>query len=207
MSAKERPESVDLYEYTPLAPVGNDGEWSAIKFQQDSTNEILSIRLVTWNVWFDRLHQELRFKSVLEELKSLPAVDVIALQEVTESFISILRADEDFQSAWVITDCWDKSHERGLLQSDIWYRNMFLVRKDWGRCMTASVKRLPSSMSRFMVTLEIVSSNGTVFTPLLIQLRLDPDWQCPLRFTGQGSSTAAGTGRNSNSHSPGRNPR
>jgi hypothetical protein len=207
MSANgERPESVDLYEYTRLGPVGNDGDWSVIKFQQDSTNDLLSIRLVSWNVWFDRLHQELRFKSVLEALKSLPAVDVIALQEVTESFISILRADEDLQSAWVITDCWDKGHERGL-QSDIWYRNMFLVRKDWSRCMTASVKRLPSSMLRFMVTLEIMSSIGTVFTPSLIRLRLDPDWQCPLRFTGQGSSTAAGTGRNSNSHSPGRNPR
>lgn len=162
MSANgERPEPVRLY---ACKPVGEDG--SAIKFQPNSANEILSIRLATWNIWFDRLHQELRFKSVLQELKSLPAVDVIALQEVTESFLSVLREDEEFQSAWLMTDCWDEGHEREL-QYDLWYRNMILVRKDWARCISASVKRLPSSMSRFMVTLEILTSNGMVIGPLL----------------------------------------
>jgi hypothetical protein len=167
----ERPEPVHLYEFNPVG-AGKDGEWSVIKFHPNSTNEIHSIRLVTWNIWFDRLHQELRFKFILHELKSLPAVDVIVLQEATESFLSILREDEGFQSAWLITNCWDAGHERAL-RSDIWYRNMILVRKDWARCTTASAIRLPSSMSRFMVTLEILTSNGMVIThlPILTEIR------------------------------------
>jgi len=154
--------SVDLYEcnsqYLRKSSVG----WRPINRNSQRTKAVHSIRLATWNVWFDELHQELRFKSILQEIKSRPFVDIIALQEVTESFLSILRADKDIQSTWILTDPWDDGHQQALHDSDIWYRNMFLVRKTWGKCTRASVNPLPSMMERFIVTLEISGPDKSV---------------------------------------------
>ena len=154
--------SVDLYEYTSRYLGKNSIGWRPIKRNSQFTQAVQSIRLVTWNVWFDELDQELRFKSILRKVKSRPLVDIIALQEVTESFFSILRADEDIRLAWILTDPWDDGHQQALHDSDIWYRNMFLVRKTWGKYTRASVNSLSSMMERFIVTLEISGPNSSV---------------------------------------------
>lgn len=154
----EDAEPVDLYEYDSQYSTPDNARWRPINFLSES---IHSIRLVTWNIWFHRFQQERRFKSVVQELKSLPSVDIIALQEVTKSFLSLLRADKEIQSRWVITECWDDHYQREL-QSNIWYRNMFLVRKSWSGFTKASVKRLHSPMGRFIVTLEISPPDGSV---------------------------------------------
>ena len=147
--------SVDLYEWNSQHRGEASVGWQPVNRNSPFIEVVRSVRLVTWNVWFDELHQELRYKSILQELKSLPFIDIISLQEVTKSFLSILRADEDIQSTWMVTDPWDDGHQRALHDSDIWYRNMFLVRKKWGGCARASVNPLPTVMGRFIVTLEI----------------------------------------------------
>lgn len=144
-----------FYEYAPLnSHSPESSQWIPVTSHTSKVDRISSLRVVTWNIWFDRREQHIRFPAVLAELRSLPLVDVICLQEVTTSFLELIRADKSIRQNWLITDYTDEIHRREIPPS--WYGNILLVRKAWAGNIRGWVKRFPSSsMGRFAVILEI----------------------------------------------------
>ena len=87
-------------------------QWRPASSRSAVADRIDSLRLVTWNIWFDKLEQNTRYSSVLKELISIPSVDVIALQEVTSAFLEMIQADITIQRDWLLTDYRDANHRQ-----------------------------------------------------------------------------------------------
>lgn len=144
-----------FYEYAPSnSHSAAPSQWIPVSSYDPHLDRISSLRVVTWNIWFDRREQHIRFPAVLAELLSIPLVDVICLQEVTTSFLDLIRADKTIRRDWLITDYTDENHRWEIPPS--WYGNIFLVRKVWAGNIRGWVKRFPTSrMGRFALVLEI----------------------------------------------------
>lgn len=144
-----------FYEYAPSnSHSAAPSQWIPASSYAPHVDRISSLRVVTWNIWFDRREQDIRFPAVLAELLSIPLVDVICLQEATTSLLDLIRADKTIRQDWLITDYTDENHRWEIPPS--WYGNIFLVRKVWAGNIRGWVKRFPtSSMGRFALVLEI----------------------------------------------------
>src|SRR5277367_3497841 len=131
-------------------------QWSPVSSYPPNTDRVSSFRVITWNIWFDKREQQIRFPAVLTELLSIPLVDVICLQEVTTSFLDLIREDKSIRRDWLITDYTDESHRGEIVPS--WYGNIFLVRKIWAGNIRGWVRKFPSSsMGRFALIMEITN--------------------------------------------------
>src|SRR5271170_5271749 len=84
-------------------------QWSPVSSYPPNADRVSSFRVVTWNIWFDRREQYIRFSAVLAELLSIPFVDVICLQEATTSFLELIRGDKTIRRDWLITDYTDEN--------------------------------------------------------------------------------------------------
>jgi endonuclease/exonuclease/phosphatase family metal-dependent hydrolase len=148
-----------FYEYVSTnSHSPESSQWSPVSSHPPNADRISSFRVITWNIWFDRREQHVRFSAVLTELLSIPLVDVICLQEVTTSFLDLIRADKSIRRDWLITDYTDENHRWEVVPS--WYGNIFLVRKVWAGNIQGWVKRFPSSrMGRFALVMEIVDDD------------------------------------------------
>ena len=62
-----------------------------------------ALTVVTWNVWFDRAHQEARAAALLDVLRDTDA-DVICLQEVTRPFLGHALASEWVRRGYAVSD-------------------------------------------------------------------------------------------------------
>lgn len=153
--------SVDFCEYTSSDGPSNPSQWIPVSSPTAIADRIDSFRLVTWNIWFDKLEKNIRNYSILRELFSIPSVDVIALQEVTSYFLELVQKEKIICSEWIITDYRDTKHRRGI--SENWYGNIFLVRKKWAGNIRGWVKGFPtSSKGRFIEILEIFQGDTSV---------------------------------------------
>lgn len=85
---------------TPVAFYGWTGvskDWQRYLVGEQRT-VINSLTLMTWNVWYERVEEKFRHREILHQIHLLrQEVDVIALQEVTQKFLSELRSDESIQ--------------------------------------------------------------------------------------------------------------
>jgi hypothetical protein len=139
--------------------------WQPVSSVLDSTVTAPqnTLRLVTWNVWYEAVEQETRFSGFIKEISVIPGpqVDIIALQEVTPQFLHWLQSSDHIQSDWLLTDRWDKSHEAGIPNN--WYGIMFLVRKKWAGSVRGWAKRFPTSkQGRFVEMVEIFHDNTSL---------------------------------------------
>src|SRR6266496_189804 len=144
---------IDFYEYSSDNAL-NPPQWSPASSGTAIVDRIDSLHLVTWNIWFDKLEQDIRYSSSLQELLSIPSIDVIAIQEATSEFFELIQADTTIQRDWLFTDYRDANHRIQITEN--WYGNIFLVRKKWAGNIRGWVKRFPtSSFGRFLVIFEI----------------------------------------------------
>ena len=124
-------------------------------------DRITSLRLLTWNIWFDTLAQSIRFISILSQILSIPDLDVVGLQEVTPEFLQLAKQHPAVQANWILTDYQDEQHGEEI--ESTWYGNVVFVRRKWAGCIRGWVKKFPtSSMNRFVVILEIFQENTSI---------------------------------------------
>lgn len=148
-------------------------------------DRIDTLRLLTWNIWFDKLEQRNRFVAILEKITSLPNLDIIALQEVTPEFLQLARAHPAIQQDWIFTDYQDQEHQKGI--DPTWYGNIFLVRRKWIGNIRGWVQKFPTStMNRFVVLLEIFQGDNSTSVVYLHESKdladLDSNRECTFRF-------------------------
>jgi hypothetical protein len=151
-----------FYEYVPSSTEsGESSQWSPVSSHPPCVDPITSLRVVTWNIWFDRRDQRTRFSAVIAELRAMPCIDVICLQEVTTSFLDLIHADAAIRTDWLITDYTDENHRWEIPPS--WYGNIVLVRKKWAGNIGGWVKKFPTStMGRYALVLEISQNDKCV---------------------------------------------
>lgn len=153
--------SINFYEYIVSNQKSKPSQWTTIHSQIAMADRIESFRLVTWNIWFDKREQDLRNPCILQELFSIPSVDVIAIQEATTQFLELIQADKKIRTEWVITDYRDINHQRAIPLK--WYGDIFLIRKKWIGNIRAWVKMFPTSnQGRFIEVLEISQGETSV---------------------------------------------
>jgi endonuclease/exonuclease/phosphatase family metal-dependent hydrolase len=109
--------------------------------------ELSSLRVLTYNVWFDRYECERRCAAVLEIL-ARESADVIALQEVTPYFLQRLLAEPWLRENYV-------SSRSKLV--DARYDVVMLSRLPVSRCISHT---LTTDMGRRLHTLEIPTTRG-----------------------------------------------
>src|SRR5436190_23508683 len=105
---------IPFYEWSSTSSLSSNQDWQLVYPSLQRSHEIekpKSLRIVTWNVWYEQVEQRIRFSGFVEEINSIPgpAVDVIALQEVTPQFLTWLRADTTIAVEWLLTDRWDEA--------------------------------------------------------------------------------------------------
>eukprot|EP01031_Cornospumella_fuschlensis_P034471 gene34471-41733_t len=109
------------------------------------------LSVLTWNIWFDFFQQAARYGGIVGIIGSLRP-DVVCLQEVTTSFIRILK-NSSLPSMYSISD--DLTGESVLP-----YGTLTMVRKELHA--TFAFVDFPSWMNRRLLTAEIPHSNGNV---------------------------------------------
>jgi endonuclease/exonuclease/phosphatase family metal-dependent hydrolase len=135
-------------------------KWSPMDLTPDENLAIHGFTLATWNVWFGKLEQDIRFASVVKTLLSLSA-DIVCIQEATPGFIEKVFANSDIRRDWVLSDYRDEHHKTEIQgHEEIWYGNMILVQKKWAGNIRGWVKQFPTSKKRrYIVILEIYQGN------------------------------------------------
>ena len=158
---------INFYQWRPTNLNGSptDFSWQPVaSHPQDTANTPQnSLRLVTWNVWYEDVEQKTRFSGFLDELLNIPGppVDIIALQEVTRQFLEWLQLSPSIRSHWLLTDRWDEAHHKAVPQN--WYGTMFLVRRHLAGNIRGWAKKFPTSkMGRFVEMVEIFHRDTSV---------------------------------------------
>lgn len=160
---------ISFYEHlAPQAPVDEsstqDAQWHPIKCAPESEEPIISIKVVTWNIWFDKVEQRKRFEAALKELLAIPELDIVCLQEVTKEFLGWLQSASKIRADWILTDRWDVDHFRET--EETWYGCMFLVNRKWRGNVRAWVQKFPTSkMKRFVIMAEFFQGDETMVFP------------------------------------------
>jgi endonuclease/exonuclease/phosphatase family metal-dependent hydrolase len=109
-----------------------------------------SLRVATFNVWFDAYEQDVRRRAVLDILER-EAPDVIALEEVTPSFLDALLSEPWIRSHYASSRIW--------LDPTVRYDVVMLSKLPVQR-FTAHI--LTSRMGRMLHTVELVTTEGVV---------------------------------------------
>lgn len=146
---------------TPVALYGFaeiSKDWRPYRAHAPRTT-IRDLTLMTWNVWYEPVEEKLRHREILNQIDLLKEkVDVIALQEVTQRFLTELLRDESLQQHWLITDRWDNAHRKVLPENG--YGIMFLVNRAMELNIETSVVAFPKSKSgRYAQLLEMKTEN------------------------------------------------
>jgi endonuclease/exonuclease/phosphatase family metal-dependent hydrolase len=133
-----------MYEFSEGA-----GTWVEAR-PETAPIRLQSLRVATFNVWFDSFERELRRRAVLEILER-ECPDVIALEEVTQPFLDALLATPWIRQHYAVS--------RIELEFSARYDVVMLSRLPVAR-FTAHV--LPSRMGRMLHTVELHTTDGLV---------------------------------------------
>ncbi len=89
---------------SPSSPsLDNNNDISSMDFLSSPGNSGKSIKVQTWNVWFDQFQRKNRFDAILEEtLRNLP--DVACFQEVTMEFIQKVNSNQVLSELYYSSD-------------------------------------------------------------------------------------------------------
>jgi hypothetical protein len=157
-----------FYEYIPhdISATEHSGWRPTSESHPSLADSITTLRLITWNIWFDKLEQKPRFLGTLRKLLETPSVDIVSLQEVTPQFIHGLQSSTAIRTDWLLTDCWDADHQREIPPK--LYGNIFLVRRKWAGNVRGWAKKFPTStMGRFVVMAEVFQGTASVVFPFM----------------------------------------
>ncbi|KAF9644180.1 hypothetical protein BDM02DRAFT_3190850 [Thelephora ganbajun] len=99
---------------------------TANESQPEEPSDPISLRILTWNIWFENLLKQQRTSVLIATIKSLnPLPDVCCFQECTEGFELQLQEDDWWRKTWAMTKCADQFAVTG---SD--YGTMVFVRRE-----------------------------------------------------------------------------
>ncbi|KAJ3102025.1 hypothetical protein HDU96_009786 [Phlyctochytrium bullatum] len=127
-----------LFHPTPLAPPPPAAD----------PHGLATLKLATFNVWFDGIAQTDRAHLLLSLLQS-EHPDVVCLQEVTNHFLDVLRVDPWWTKHYVLTD-------KAFKEIGNWYGIITLVRKDTLEIVSDEAVRFPrTKMGRCLHVLEL----------------------------------------------------
>lgn len=94
--------------------------------QSGETSDPVSLRILTWNIWFESLFKEERTTALIATIKSLnPLPDVCCFQECTSGFELQLEEDDWWKKTWAMTKRADQFAVTGFN-----YGTMMFVRKE-----------------------------------------------------------------------------
>ena len=94
--------------------------------QSEETSDLVSLRVLTWNIWFENLLNKQRTSALIATIKSLnPLPDVCCFQECTSRFELQLEKDEWWRETWAMTKCADQFAVTGFS-----YGTMMFVRRE-----------------------------------------------------------------------------
>jgi hypothetical protein len=124
-----------------------------------------SIRLITYNVWFEAIRKEQRGLELLRHLCEQNP-DVCCLQEVTRAFETILRNHPFAKRHWVLISLGDQQDKTHSTHGTIIFSNKALLKDGW--MAHASYAHFPETkMMRCLLLLELSSvERGTTVRTL-----------------------------------------
>jgi hypothetical protein len=94
--------------------------------QSEGTADPISLRILTWNIWFENLLKQQRTSGLIATVKSLnPLPDVCCFQECTAGFELQLQEDDWWRKTWAMTRCADQFAVTGFH-----YGTMLFVRRE-----------------------------------------------------------------------------
>ena len=94
--------------------------------QSEETSDPVSLRVLTWNIWFENLLSQQRTSALIATIKSLnPLPDICCFQECTSRFELQLGGDEWWRETWAMTKCADQFAVTGFS-----YGTMMFVRRE-----------------------------------------------------------------------------
>ena len=94
--------------------------------QSEGTSNPVSLRILTWNIWFENLFKRQRTSALIATIKSLnPIPDVCCFQECTSGFELQLEEDDWWRKTWAMTKCADQFAVTGSN-----YGTMMFVRRE-----------------------------------------------------------------------------
>ena len=123
-----RPKSATQSSPADPTAVENPGNTStsANKSQYLGSPSPTSIRVLTWNIWFEALMKQERTNALTLTIKSLnPLPDVCCFQECTGGFELRLQEDDWWRKTWAMTKCSDQFAVTGFH-----YGTMVFVRRE-----------------------------------------------------------------------------
>lgn len=104
-----------------------DDAWKPIDHVQPAAgvSSVQTATVLSWNVWFAKVSQDLRYAALLSTVLDLSlGVDVACFQEVEDNFWEALQEHPVIRSDWLISD-WAQQRR------NIWYGTAIIVRKGW----------------------------------------------------------------------------
>ena len=94
--------------------------------RSEETSDPVSLRVLTWNIWFENLLNQQRTSALIATIKSLnPLPDICCFQECTSRFELQLKEDEWWRETWGMTKCADQFAVTGFD-----YGTMMFVRRE-----------------------------------------------------------------------------
>jgi len=94
--------------------------------QPEEPSDPISLRILTWNIWFEILLRQQRTSALIATIKSLtPLPDVCCFQECTGGFEQQLEGDDWWRKTWAMTKCADQYAVTGFH-----YMTMVFVRRE-----------------------------------------------------------------------------
>eukprot|EP01006_Ploeotia_vitrea_P012783 TRINITY_DN33755_c0_g1_i1.p1 TRINITY_DN33755_c0_g1~~TRINITY_DN33755_c0_g1_i1.p1 ORF type:complete len:367 (-),score=14.02 TRINITY_DN33755_c0_g1_i1:118-1218(-) len=149
-------------ERLPTAWNPQSGEWQ--QWQTNNTlrtlqDPITTIKVSTWNIWFDEWEQDTRFHCVMSTLKE-HLVDIMAFQEVTDEFLLLLMEQPWIRDNFVVSS----SLEKPLGTEYASYVVLMLVNKKLltHQSITFREHFLTSAMGRSFLEVRLPMVVGTV---------------------------------------------
>eukprot|EP00834_Sanchytrium_tribonematis_P004431 NODE_218_length_12464_cov_0.653781.p6 type:complete len:324 gc:universal NODE_218_length_12464_cov_0.653781:11703-10732(-) len=101
-------------------PIKKSG-WSEYNYKQTNFSSD-RLKILSWNIWFDASTSKIRFPKIISEIESTDA-DIVALQECTSGFLSILSQSPVIQKRYILSGIDDN-------QFGNWYGCAILIRRE-----------------------------------------------------------------------------
>lgn len=124
----------------------------------DESPDPITLRILTWNIWFETLFKEQRTSVLIATIKSLnPLPDVCCFQECTAGFELQLQGDDWWKETWAMTKCADQFAITGFHYGTMVFVRRELVEKAGFKAKAWFEPFRVSQTGRGLLVLELIS--------------------------------------------------
>ncbi|KAJ3054231.1 hypothetical protein HK097_002347 [Rhizophlyctis rosea] len=146
---------------TPLTPLefsftSSPDKWLESLLPKPTPTPSSSIKILTYNIWFDNLYLPHRWLAILSLIaKHQP--EVVCIQEATEGFINLLKNDAVARERYIVL----KNFVEGS-----WYGCLILVDRTKLDIVRATSVTFPTQMGRALIVVEVIGKKDVSNLPL-----------------------------------------